>query len=84
MSWLTHRRNDVILLKVVDERLFLKKNRYPTELEKAIELHVDFIKGTADSSEGGTNQKALKWTTELISFALTMVKSQVSHYQGLV
>lgn len=60
-----------------------KKNRYPTELEKAIELHMDFIKGTADSSEGGTNQKALKWTTELISFALTMVKSQVSH-QGLV
>ncbi|XP_015752707.1 PREDICTED: HEAT repeat-containing protein 1-like [Acropora digitifera] len=61
-------------VKVLMEAL---QKKYPTELEKAIELHMDFIKGTADSSEGGTNQKALKWTTELISFALTMVKSQV-------
>ncbi|XP_029184672.2 HEAT repeat-containing protein 1-like isoform X2 [Acropora millepora] len=71
-------KNDISRLntkvKVLMEAL---QKKYPTELEKAIELHMDFIKGTADSSEGGTNQKALKWTTELISFALTMVKSQV-------
>ena len=51
--------------------------RYPIELEKAIEQHLENIKSTNVSSEVGINQMASVWTMELLSFALTGVKSQV-------
>ncbi|XP_068676688.1 HEAT repeat-containing protein 1-like isoform X1 [Montipora foliosa] len=53
------------------------EKRYPIELEKAIEQHLENIKSTNVSSEVGINQMASVWTMELLSFALTGVKSQV-------
>lgn len=58
--------------------------RYPTELEKAIEGHLDALKSTEDTTEEGagdaTGEGSL-WTMDLVSLALTGVKSQVKYQQ---
>ncbi|PFX20859.1 HEAT repeat-containing protein 1 [Stylophora pistillata] len=54
--------------------------RYPIELERAIEAHLQALKNTEDITEGDAGSGAgegSRWTMDLVSLALTGVKSQV-------
>ena len=71
-----------LLLKLI---LFLMYNyvyftRYPTELERAVEAHLQALKNTEDMTEGDAgivSEEGSLWTMDLVSLALTGVKSQV-------
>ena len=71
-----------LLLKLI---LFLMYNyvyftRYPTELERAVEAHLQALKNTEDMIEGDAgivSEEGSLWTMDLVSLALTGVKSQV-------
>lgn len=57
--------------------------RYPIELERAIEAHLQALKNTEDITEGDAGSGAgegSRWTMDLVSLALTGVKSQVNVY----
>ena len=72
----------LLLLKLI---LFLMYNyvyftRYPTELERAVEAHLQALKNTEDMTEGDAgivSEEGSLWTMDLVSLALTGVKSQV-------
>lgn len=54
--------------------------RYPTELERAVEAHLQALKNTEDMTEGDAgivSEEGSLWTMDLVSLALTGVKSQV-------
>ena len=54
--------------------------RYPTELERAVEAHLQALKNTEDMIEGDAgivSEEGSLWTMDLVSLALTGVKSQV-------
>ena len=71
-----------LLLKLI---LFLMYNyvyftRYPTELERAVEAHLQALKNTEDMTEGDAgivSEEGSLWTMDLVSLTLTGVKSQV-------
>ena len=71
-----------LLLKLI---LFLMYNyvyftRYPTELERTVEAHLQALKNTEDMTEGDAgivSEEGSLWTMDLVSLALTGVKSQV-------
>lgn len=52
--------------------------RYPTELEKAIERHLGSLKAAEGTTERDKSHPSSIWTMELVSLALTGVKSQVT------
>ena len=54
--------------------------RYPTELERAVEAHLQALKNTEDMTEGDAgivSEEGSLWTMDLVSLALTGVKSLV-------
>ena len=59
---------------------FVYFTRYPTELERAVEAHLQALKNTEDMTEGDAgivSEEGSLWTMDLVSLALTGVKSQV-------